>query len=424
MTTIKSEQLNWAGNIAYAAKNWHKPNSIEELQALVQKAPKIKVVGTRHSFNHIADTPYDVIEMTDWNQVLNLDTKQKTVTVQAGMRYGELAVFLNDAGYALHNLASLPHISVVGAISTATHGSGVSNANLSSAVTALEFVAADGNLLTLSSEHDEERFATAVVGLGAIGAITKITLKIEPTYNIQQSVYLNLPFSTLENNFDTIMASAYSVSLFTDWQSDNINQIWVKSRTTDEIGEGSFFGAVPASRDYHPIDSVSAESCTEQLGIVGNWHNRLPHFKMNFTPSSGEELQSEYFVSRENAMQALRAINDIREQIAPHLMISEIRTIAADDLWMSPCYQRDCVALHFTWNPDWESVKTILPQIEEKLMPLDARPHWGKLFTLSHAYIRSKYTKWDDFVGLVQELDPEGKFRNPFLDKVIFGAEV
>lgn len=416
-------QRNWAGNITYGAQRWHKPESLDQLQAQVRAADKVKVLGSRHSFNWIADTPHDVIELTEWKQIHAIDTDKMTVTVDAGVRHGELAVLLHEAGYALHNLASLPHISVAGAISTATHGSGVTNGNLASVVTGLEIVTADGELLTLSREEDADQFAAAVVGLGAVGVLTKVTLKIEPTYQMRQMVYLDLPFAALESDFEAIMADAYSVSLFTDWTTDTMTQVWVKRRMTESADDAvPFYGARPADRHYHPMAALSAQPCTEQMGIPGAWHERLPHFKLEFTPSSGEELQTEYFVAREHALPALRAISAIREQIAPLLFISEVRTIAADDLWMSPCYQQDRVALHFTWKPDWDAVKPILPIIEERLIPFNAVPHWGKLFTLSSDYIQSQYTKWDDFLSFIQTLDPNGKFRNPFLDSVLFGV--
>jgi xylitol oxidase len=121
-------------------------------------------------------------------------------------------------------------------------------------------------------------------------------------------------------------------------------------------------------------------------------------------------------------MAALRTIDKLRGQIAPLLQISEIRTIAADDLWMSPCYEQDCIGIHFTWKKDWEGVRELLPVIEEHLSPFDARPHWAKLFTLPPARLEKLYKKLPDFRQLLQHYDPQGKFRNAFLDKHIFGG--
>jgi len=326
----------------------------------------------------------------------------------------------------LHNLASLPHISVAGACATATHGSGNNNGNLATAVVAMEIVTANGELITLTREHDGERFQGAVVGLGGLGVVTKLTLNISPAFEMAQAVYENLPLAEVEHHFDEITGSAYSVSLFTDWQDASFNQVWLKQRVMDlstDIGTSDFFGATPAPEHLHPIRAISAENCTAQMRIPGPWYERLPHFRMEFTPSSGEELQTEYLVPRLYAIAAIQAIYSLHSKIAPLLLISEIRTIAADTLWLSPCYGQACVALHFTWKKDWGAVKQLLPLIEAQLAPFQARPHWGKLFTMPPMQVRALYERMRDFQDLLHEYDPQGKFRNDFLDTYIFGIE-
>jgi xylitol oxidase len=343
--------------------------------------------------------------------------------VDAGITYGQLGPYLDSKGFALHNLASLPHISVAGACSTATHGSGEKNGNLATAVSALEIVTAAGDVVKLSRKADGEVFRGAVVGLGALGAITRITLDIQPTYTVRQYVYEDLPLAQMKDHFDDIQASGYSVSLFTDWQKQRINEVWIKSRVSDAqafAAPAEFFGAKAAIRNLHPIAELSAENCTEQMGVPGPWYERLPHFRMGFTPSAGKELQSEYFVPRRNAVDAILAVERLRDQVTPHLLISEIRTIAADDLWMSTCYRQPSVTIHFTWKPDWPAVSRVLPVIEKELAPFQPRPHWGKLFTLSAAEIRSKYDKLPDFIQLAKKYDPKGKFRNDFLNTYVF----
>jgi xylitol oxidase len=344
--------------------------------------------------------------------------------VEAGVRYGEFCKQIHDAGFAIHNLASLPHISVAGACATATHGSGVANGNLATAVSALELVKANGEVVTLVRDKDPD-FAGAVVGLGALGVVTKITLDLIPAFNVRQDVYLNLPMTQLESHFDEIMSSGYSVSLFFDWQTDNINQVWMKSIVKENESKAAaptFFGATLADRNVHPIIELSAENCTEQMGIAGPWYERLPHFKMNFTPSSGEELQAEYFVPRQHAVEAIKAVATLRDEIKPVLMITEIRTIDADNLWMSPCYHQQCVAIHFTLKQEIDAVNALLPKIEERLAPFNVRPHWGKLFTISPETLKSRYEKMEDFKELITRYDPDGKFRNEFLTGNVFGT--
>jgi xylitol oxidase len=343
--------------------------------------------------------------------------------VEGGIRYGEFCETIYKKGFAIHNLASLPHISVAGACATATHGSGVKNGNLATAVSAIEFVAANGEITSLSRDQHGDAFLGAVVGLGCLGAVTKVTLDLIPAFDMQQEVYLNLPMAALEQNFDAIMSSGYSVSLFTDWQTSVVNQVWIK-RIKDESYKvpKEFYGAMLATRNVHPIIEISAENCTDQMSVAGPWYDRLPHFKMNFTPSSGEELQAEYFIPRQNAVEAIKAVQTLKDDIKPLLMITEIRTIAADEYWMSPCYHQDSVAIHFTLKQDTEGVLKLLPKIEEKLSPFGVKPHWGKLFTIDPSVLKSRYARLDDFKKLVAQYDPEGKFRNEFVDVNIFGV--
>jgi len=416
---------NWAGNVEYGTDRVYSANSLEEVQNFIRKQSKLKVLGTRHCFNHIADSRDQFLSMKAMDKVVDLKAEARTVTIESGMSYGKLCPILESKGWALHNLASLPHISVAGACTTATHGSGVKNGNLSTAVSGLEIVNAAGDLVELSRAKDGEAFQGAVVGLGALGAVTKVTLDLQPSYQMQQYVYENLPLSELKEHFDAIESAAYSVSLFTDWQNKRINEVWLKHRM--ENGKSfdappEFYGAKRATKNMHPIAELSAENCTEQMGVPGPWYDRLPHFKMGFTPSAGQELQAEYFVPHKNAVDAILAVEKLRDQVGPHLFITEIRTIAADHFWMSPCRNQDSVTIHFTLKPDWPAVRQLLPVIERELAPFGARPHWGKLFTMAPARLDSLYEKLPEFVALAKKYDPQGKFRNEFLNANVFGA--
>lgn len=414
---------NWAGNIEYSTENLYSAKSATEAKEYVKKTGKLKVLGTRHCFNTIADSKDGFLSLTELQDAPVLNEGEKTVTVDANMTYGRLAPWLEAKGYALHNLASLPHISVAGAVSTGTHGSGEKNGNLSTVVRGLEIVTASGEVVQLSRKKDGEAFRGAVVGLGALGAITKVTLEIQPTFSVRQYVYQNMPLEAATAHFDGIQGVGYSVSLFTDWRNKNVNEVWIKVRQTSGPGFSAspeFFGGKLATKNLHPIAELGAENCTEQMGVPGPWYERLPHFKMGFTPSAGKELQSEYFVPRKNAVDAIFAVEKLHEKISPHLLITEIRTIAADDLWLSPCYQQDSVAIHFTWQQDWPAVKAVLPGIEKALAPFGVRPHWGKLFTIEPAVLRSRYKKLPEFVELAKKFDPQGKFRNDFLSRFIF----
>jgi xylitol oxidase len=423
----KEKLTNWSGNLEYGTEQLTSVKSQAEVQQFVKDHSNFKVLGTRHCFNDIADTRNAFLSLKPQDKVITLDKDSRTVTIEAGMTYGQLAPYLHQNGFALHNLASLPHISVAGACSTATHGSGEKNGNLSTAVSAIELVLASGEVRTLSREKDGETFKGAVVGLGALGVITKITLDVQPTFMMQQWVYENLPLGELTKNFDAIEAAGYSVSLFTDWRTPSINEVWIKSRMDAEHkikAEPDFYGGKLATQNLHPIIELSAENCTEQMGVPGPWYERLPHFRMGFTPSAGKELQSEYFVPREHAVDAILAVQRLNEMVSPHLLISEIRAIAADDLWMSPCYKRPSATIHFTWKQDWPAVSKLLPVIEKELAPYKVRPHWGKLFTISREHLSARYENLAEFVELCNRFDPKGKFRNGFLQRNIFGAHL
>ena len=420
------ERLNWAGNYRYASSELLEPGSLEEVRDMVVRSNRIRALGSRHSFNGIADTDGSQISLRKMNRVIELDGERHTVTVEGGILYGELCRYLNEQGYALHNLASLPHISVAGAVATSTHGSGDRNAGLAAAVRSITLVKADGEVAVLTRGTDSD-FEGAVVGLGGLGVVAKLVLDVVPSFEISQTVYDRLPLSALEaGGLDAVFSAAYSVSLFTNWERPEFNQVWVKRKITGKGEEHSgpaspdFFGASSAPAKRHPVPGQSEVNCSEQLGVPGPWHERLPHFRMDFTPSAGNELQSEYFVPRQHAYKALRALEGIRERISPLLYISEVRTIAADSFWMSPCYEQDSVGLHFTWKPEWDRVRQLLPLIERELAPFDARPHWGKLYTMDPKRVQGLYERLPDFRRLLLRYDPAGKFRNGFLDTSIF----
>ncbi|MHA6249933.1 FAD-binding protein [Pontibacter sp. CAU 1760] len=421
----KEPLQNWARNLKYSTSNVHYPKTVAEVQAIVRESDQVKALGSRHSFNRIADSHVNQISLQEMNKVVALDKNAHTVTVEGGAKYGDFATYLHENGYALPNLASLPHITVIGACATATHGSGVKNGNLATAVSGIEFVNAAGEVVTLTKQQDGEAFYGAVVGLGALGVVTKVTLDLLPTFRVKQLVYRNLPMEDLQDKFEELQDLGYSLSLFTNWKNKNISEAWIKSRV--EEGEATtpapeLWGAKLATQNMHPIETESAEHATEQLGKPGPWYDRLPHFKMGFNPSVGRELQSEYFVPIEHAYEAMMAIQELSEQISPHLFISEIRTIKADDFWMSPCYKRTCVAFHTTWKQDEEKVMTLLPLMEEKLAPFNPIPHWAKLFTMSPADLQAKYQRLDDFKQLIATYDPKGKFRNDYLARILYSA--
>jgi xylitol oxidase len=419
---MTDRRTNWAGNVAFGAAKLHHPTSIDEVQRIVASSERVRALGSGHSFNPIADTVGDQISLAGMPPLLHIDPDRSTVTVGGGARYGELAPQLHRAGYALHNLGSLPHICIAGATATGTHGSGAANGNLATAVRALELVTAGGDVVTLDMGDDD--FAGAVVALGMLGIVTSVTLAIEPTFAVAQYVYDDLSLAQFTAHLDATMSAAYSVSVFTDWRGPVMNQVWMKHRidasTPWQVAPGArWLDASAADGPRHPVPGVDPAACTEQDGVPGPWHERLPHFRLDFTPSSGDELQSEYFVTRDTAVAALTAISSIAHLISPVLQICELRTIAADELWLSPAYGRASFAIHFTWISDIAAVAPALIAIEEQLAPFAARPHWGKVFEMNPDIVRGRYERMPDFSTLVGRFDPTGKFRNAFVDTFV-----
>lgn len=411
----------WAGSHTFRGGPLVHPTSVDEVAEAVAGARHVRAIGSRHSFHDLADSPGTLVALDRLDVPLEIRSDEgagATVTVGGGVRYGELARALHAEGWALHTMASLPHIAVAGTVATATHGSGDSAVNLAAVVRGLELVGAGGQVRRLGPDDDE--LAGSVVALGALGVVTRVTLAVEPTFDVAQEVWLDLPWATALDRFDELMGSAYSVSLFTDWRGDEIRQVWRKHRALDAAWTvprpgDELAGARPAPGPVHPVPGVDPAACTQQGGVVGPWHERLPHFRLEFTPSAGAELQSEYLVPRARAIEAIEAVRGLRERIAPLLQVSEIRSVAGDDLWLSTAAGGGHVGLHFTWLPLRDEVEAVLPAIEEALAPFRARPHWGKLFADRDRALGGLYPRWSDFRELVARRDPEGVFGNDYL---------
>ncbi|BBX94921.1 putative xylitol oxidase [Mycobacterium lacus] len=403
---------NWAGNVAFTPARLHRPTTIKELCEIVADASHARALGGGHSFSRIADTTGDLVAVDRLPSVMDIDRARMSVEVSAGTRYGELADHLHRNGLALHNLGSLPHISVAGACATGTHGSGNFNGSLADAVTSVTLVNADGQLVTLS--HADPGFGGAAVSLGSLGIVTSLRLRLCPTFDVEQYVYDGLSWDSLLTHLDSITAGAYSVSIFSRF--GEANRIWVKHRCGDPRADLTHAGVQPALTRQHPLAALPATNCTEQLGVAGPWHQRLPHFRPDFRPATGDELQSEYLLPKRHAAAALDALHRIRAVIAPALLICEIRTVAADDCWLSPNHGRDSVAIHFAWRPNTSMVMPVLADVEGALAPFDPRPHWGKLFTIGADALRASYPRWGDFDGLMRAIDPGGKFRNDLIN--------
>ena len=411
---------NWAGNHTYRARRLHEPSSLDDAREIVSGSTRLHVLGSRHSFNDIADTDGELITLDAVAPDFALAPDRRSVTVSGAARYGEVARYLAEHDLTLRNFASLPHISIAGATATGTHGSGDRNPCLAADVLAFDVITPDGGTRHCSPETLGADFAGAVVGLGALGVVSRVTLAVVPAFDVRQDVYESLPWPTFEQHLDEITALAYSVSLFTEFGASGIGHVWLKSRVgVDGPPPPELFDARRATTPVHPVPGMDPAFATEQLGVPGPAHERLPHFRLGFTPSNGDELQSEFLVARRDAVPAVRAVRSFADALAPLLQIAEIRTIAGDELWLSPSHGRPSVGLHFTWVPRQSEVEALLIDLEAALAPFDARPHWGKLFAADADRLRQAYPLLPRFTELACSFDPQGRFRNAFLDRVL-----
>lgn len=410
VTTV--ERMNWAGSYTFTAPTIARPDSVPDVQRLIEASDHVRALGTRHSFTDLADTDGTLIDMTGLPADIRLDEAAQTVTVGAGCRYGVLAEWLHAQGWALHNMGSLPHISVGGAVATGTHGSGNRLGILSTAVIGIEYVNADGDLVRVGRQ--DPSFAGYLVHLGAYGIIVRVTLAVEPTYDVRQDVYSGLSWEAFLADHDAVFGAAYSVNVLTRWSTDTIETVWMKSRVDRDVEPPAVLldGTLTVEEGPAPV------AMTERGGVPGPWSLRLPHFRLDATPSLGEELQSEYYVDRADAPAALRAVRELADRIDPILGITELRTTAPDELWLSGSYQRDTLAIAFTWLKRPEEVAAVVPELEAALSPFAARPHWGKVHKFSATEVRQVLPRADDARQLFTRLDSSGKFSNSHLRRL------
>lgn len=405
---------NWATNIEFHDSQTLHPRSIDELAGIVKSNKKVRVRGSGHCFNTIADSYETVVVLDQLQHENRIDHSTLTANIGAGLNYAQIAEFLQPQGFALHNLASLPHISLAGAISTGTHGSGIKNGALHTALKSITIMRPNGEVTTLTKDRHSE-FEATVVGLGVTGIFLSSEVEIQPSFEIYQSVYGEMPHQHFQENLIEILSGAYSVSYFTTWSDLEIGDVWFKSKNPTP---SEYFGVKERDVKAHPIFGEDPESTTEQFGVPGPWHLRLPHFRIDAKPSAGNELQSEFFVASENAPAAFAAIKKISPAFRHQLLVTEIRSIAADEHWLSPAYQRETIAFHCTWKNHAE-VPSLVALIEEALQPFSFRPHMGKLFNVGFDHLRQVIPQFDSFLEFVRNFDPENKFGNEFTNNLL-----
>lgn len=406
--------MNWSENFTFEATGVERPKTIAQLQDVVAAAPRAKAVGTRHCFTRIADSPGGVLVDTSGLDVgVTVDHDTMTATVPAGWSYSKIVAELEAQGVALPNLASLPHVSIAGATATGTHGSGDTNQVMAACMSGIELVDGEGELRTIDSGHPDLKALS--VGLGAFGIFTTLTVDVEPSYLVQGAYFRETSWQNLLDNLDDVMASAYSVNLHAAYSDTNVRGIWSKYRL-----EGSEPLDLPD--ELFGMTRVEGQLTPGKNTIInepGPWSERLAHFTPESAPSAeGDELQTEYFVDRKHGAAAINALRKMGADLDPHLHGTEIRTVASDDLWLSPCYRRETLSLGMTWRKHEPEVRALLPRMEEALAPFEARPHWAKLFAYDRSALLDQFEHLDATLTLAESYDPNGTFNNPYLERI------
>lgn len=406
---------NWSGNVGYSSTAVVEPTSVDELAAAVASAAatgsRVRALGSRHSFSTVADT--DGLHVSTRRLDLPVEVREDDVVVPSGMTYAELAPVLHARGRALANLASLPHLSVAGACATGTHGSGDRLGGLATAVVGAELVTGSGDVVQLG--QGDADLGGVAVSLGALGVITRLWLRTEAAYDVAQRVWTGLPAREVAEQLPEVLASGNSVSVFTDLHDpDVVSSVWVKDRV-DRPGTLAPVLATRASSpvEVHPVPGVDPTAATAQLGVPGPWHERLPHFRAAHQPSVGAELQSELFLPRAALPDLIPALAEIADVVRPALLVHEIRSAAADDLWLSPLRGRDSVMAHFTWRPDPALAGPAIRAVEQCLAPWQPRAHWAKLASPALRWPEGAYDL-TAFTALANWLDPMRTFQNRF----------
>jgi len=407
---------NWAGTYEYTAPRIVTASTVGDVQRLLAEPGRVRALGTRHSFTDLPDTTGTLVDVTGFAPEFALDEAAGAVTVPAGIRYGELAVWLHDRGWALRNMGSLPHINVGGATATGTHGSGDANQVLSASVRALRYVGADAEVHEV--RRGDADFDALVVGLGAYGIVVSLTLDVVPAFRMRQDVYTGVSWDAALSRYDELTAAGYSVSVFSRWEEPSVGLVWVKTRleSDDQLVADTLLDGRRTLGEVSPFGD--GDNATEIGGVPGPWMLRLPHFRLDAQPSFGDEIQTEYFVDRADAAAALDAVRALGDGIRPHLIWTELRTAAADGLWLSPAYGRDTAIIHFTWYNHPDDVVAAVGRIEAALAPFRARPHWGKVHGFDRAAIERVHPRLADARAVFERLDPDGRFVNAHLARV------
>lgn len=419
---------NWSGNQICYPEQRLAPASVTELQThLRETRGRVRLVGAGHSFSPLATTDHTMISLDRLNGILHSDDTALQATIGAGTRLGRIGARLAEQNQALINMPDIDHQTLAGCVATATHGTGADLGCLSDNIRAMTLVTANGEKLSCSTGHNTDLLRAAQVSLGALGAVTDITLQNTRPYRLKRVTdWLSIDeilaqadtLAEQHRNFEFYYVP-FSGMGFTDTQD-----ITEEPRSSTESLDQN-----DGARDLKQARDLLSWSPTLRRLILGSYM-RILQKEVRVSPSwqsyASERRvrfnEMEYHLPREDWLAAFREIRQTVERDFPECFFPfEVRFVKGDDIWLSPFYQRDCVsiAVHRFHEEDYQPMFTALEPIFRKY---GGRPHWGKLSNLSADEARALYPRWDDFLALRRELDPDNRFLNPYLAR-LFGVE-
>jgi L-gulonolactone oxidase len=423
---------NWGGNQACTPLSLERPSSEDELVALVHRAAaageRVKVVGAGHSFTDIACTDGRMVSLDGYDHFLEVDTRAATVKVEGGITIAALGQALAEVGLAQPNLGDVAYQSIAGAISTATHGTGGRLGNISTQVKALSLVTADG-VLECSAEDNADVFQAARVGLGALGVISTVTLQCVPAFTLR-SIQAPRQLDEVLDAVEDLVAANDHFEFFWIPHSDRV--LAITNNRTDAPAHppgkvSAYFNDIVMENHAFGLLQRLGRANTTWIPALGRVTGRLLNARdvadVSHRVFANQRLVR--FVEMEYALPRpalAAAVRDVRSMIDRQgLRISfpvEVRIAAADDIWLSTASGRDTgyIAVHVFQGLPFDRY---FREVEAIMNGYEGRPHWGKMHYQTAETLRPRYPHWADFIGVRDRLDPEGRFSNAYLDRVL-----
>lgn len=419
---------NWAGNVQFTAQSFIQPENETEIAAALLKSEQLRVVGTGHSWSTICTTNQNLLNLDRYNKVLQVDKEKLQVTVQPGIKLWQLNEYIDKQGLALKNLGSIARQSLAGAISTATHGTGIGFQILASQIEKFKLIKPDGDILEIHSEKDKDLFNLSIVNLGALGVISEMTINVVPAYQLHDRTYV-APLQEVIDNLDELVEETDHFKL---WWFPHVDQavVYRYTRTQQAANDSRLrqwlmdeflsvnvyrllLKAGNINRDWRRnINRTLVKKFIQPLNRI---EKSYKVFNVLEPPIHREvEWAFDISVAKELLREYTSFINASKHRIN---FIQEIRFTKADEYALSPCYGRNTMWLG-AYNADNFGWEELMSDFESLAIKYKGRPHWGKEFNVSATYLQQQYPNFKKFTTLREQFDPTGKLLNDFTKRL------